>query len=56
MDKKPIGYVKGQPNVMDKKIKANPKYNNIKKTLNTGITAKNIEVISNQLVAKRKGE
>ena len=37
-------------------MKASTKYDNVKKTLNTGLTARNIEVISNQLLAKRKGE
>lgn len=56
MDKKPIGYIKGQSSVLDKKVKANPKYDGVKKTINTGLTARNIEVVSNQLLAKRKGE
>ena len=66
MDKKPIGYIPGKANVLffslyyskplDKKVKSNPKYQNVKKKLNTGLTIRNIQVLSNQLVAKRKGE
>ena len=41
---------------MKKKIKGNPKYDQVKSQINTGKTMKDVEVISDQLVAKRKGE
>ena len=41
---------------MKKKVKTNPKYEGVKTVLNTGKTVKDVEVISDQLVAKRKGE
>jgi len=47
---------------METKIPQNPKFKDIKTTLNTGITKNNVEVISilllwgDKLLAKRKGE
>jgi len=44
MDKRPIGYQPGKPNVLDKKVPVNPKYSHIESTLTgkTGITVKDI--------------
>ena len=41
---------------MKTKIKQNPKYENVKSVIDHGKTMKDVEVISDQLVAKRKGE
>jgi hypothetical protein len=47
---------------METKIPQNPKYSNVKSTLNTGFTKNNIELISfvlkigDKMLAKRKGE
>jgi len=41
---------------MSKKIKTNPKYADVKSVINHGKTAKDVEIISDQLIAKRKGE
>ena len=51
--------------MLDKKVRKNPKYENIKSTLNTGKTMKEVEIISklwliellgDKLVAKKKNE
>jgi hypothetical protein len=34
----------------------NPKYADVKSTINHGKTMKDVEIISDQLIAKRKGE
>ena len=39
-----------------KKVPRNPKYSGVKSSLNTGKSSKDVEVISDQLVAKRKSE
>ena len=41
---------------MKKKVKTSAKYANVKSVLNTGKTMKDVEVVSDQLIAKRKGE
>ena len=41
---------------MNKKIKINPRYAEVKSVVKTGKTMKDVEIISDQLVAKRKGE
>ena len=41
---------------MSKKVKTSSKYQGVKSVVNTGKTAKDVEIISDQLVAKRKGE
>lgn len=41
---------------MDKKPPKNPKYAGVQPTLDTGFTAKNVEVISDKAIAKRKNE
>lgn len=41
---------------MAKKIKTNPKYANVKSVVNHGKTTKDVDVLSDNLVAKRKGE
>lgn len=56
MDKKPIGYKPGQTYFMDKKVKPNPKYNDVKSTLNTGMTMDKVQIITNNQVTKRRGE
>jgi uncharacterized protein YjgD (DUF1641 family) len=42
--------------MITKKIKANPKYESVKSVVNHGKTTKDVEIISDNLVAKRKGE
>eukprot|EP01017_Pseudomicrothorax_dubius_P012527 TRINITY_DN15242_c0_g1_i1.p1 TRINITY_DN15242_c0_g1~~TRINITY_DN15242_c0_g1_i1.p1 ORF type:complete len:306 (-),score=69.18 TRINITY_DN15242_c0_g1_i1:65-982(-) len=56
MDKRPIGYIPGKGNPLDKKVPKNPKYEKVTSTIDTGMTVRNIEVVSNQAIAKRKGE
>ena len=41
---------------MTKKIKANPKYANVKSVVSHGKTTKDVDILSDNLVAKRKGE
>ena len=41
---------------IQKKIKANPKYQDVKSVVSHGKTMKDVEIISDNLVAKRKGE
>jgi len=41
---------------MSKKIKTNPKYQNVKSVVSTGKTMKDVSVVSDNLIAKRKGE
>ena len=63
VDKRPIGYVPGKPYVwyiltkfLDKKVPVSKKYQNVKSNLDTGTTAKNVEFLSDQLIAKKKSE
>eukprot|EP00347_Sterkiella_histriomuscorum_P023420 403334708 len=46
----------GGTNVLDKKVKKSTKYDNIKSSLNTGKTIRDVEMMSDQLVAKKKNE
>ena len=68
-DMKPMGELKGNKDVsrdtlinnlfdqlMGKKIKANSKYANIKSVISHGKTTKDVDILSDNLVAKRKGE
>ncbi len=41
---------------MDKKPPTNNKYKEVKKTIDTGKTIKDVEIISDKLVSKRKSE
>jgi centrosomal protein CEP41 len=41
---------------MSKKIKVNSKYANVKSQINHGKTTKDVDILSDNLVAKRKGE
>jgi hypothetical protein len=41
---------------MNKKVTSSKKYANVKSTVNTGKTAKDIETISDKLVVKRRFE
>ena len=66
MDKRPMGYVPGKGNViftsllniqpLDKKVPKSTKYQHIEGTIKSGNTVRDIEVVSNQSIAKRKGE
>ena len=56
MDKKPMGYQAGKTYFMDKKVRANPKYVDVKGTLDTGMTADKVSIVSNNQVTKRRGE
>lgn len=42
--------------MLNKKIKVNPRYADVKSVVKSGKTMKDVEIISDQLVAKRKGE
>ena len=46
MDKRPIGYKPGEKYILDKKIPKSGKYKHVKKTLNTGKTKEDVQVIS----------
>jgi len=56
MEKRGIGYIPGKGDPLQKKVPKNPKYDKVEATIDTGYTAKHIEVVSNQAIAKRKGE
>jgi centrosomal protein CEP41 len=55
-DKRTIAQKYGNKELMDKKLKPNPKYKNIGKVIDTGSTINNVAFISDQLVSKRKSE
>ena len=55
-DKRTIAQKYGKKGTMDKKVPQSNKYANVKSTLNTGKTAKDVEIISDKLVSKRKFE
>jgi hypothetical protein len=38
----------GDKNILNRKVHANPKYANVKSTINTGSTAKNVQQFSDQ--------
>lgn len=42
--------------MLQKKVHANPKYMGVKSTINTGASMKNVVVVSDQLIAKRRSE
>lgn len=56
VDKRPIGEIAGKSNYLDKKVPKNPKYTGVTSKLETGFHANHVEVISDQNIAKRKGE
>lgn len=56
MDKRPIGYKAGKTYILDKKVKANKKFGHIKSGLNTGKTRRDVEILSDKMVAKRRSE
>ncbi len=41
---------------MNKKVKTNPKYSEVKSVINHGKTVKDVTIASDQLIAKKKGE
>lgn len=49
MDKRPIGYKPGETYVLDKKIKKTGKYSHVKKTLDTGKTKEDVDIISKKI-------
>jgi centrosomal protein CEP41 len=51
-----IGDKYGKKGFMNKKVKASGKYSNVQSKIKSGKTVKDVEVISDQLVAKRKFE
>ncbi|EAS01972.2 rhodanese-like domain protein (macronuclear) [Tetrahymena thermophila SB210] len=56
VDKRPIGYIPGKGNPLDKKPPKTNKYDYVQGTLKTGTTIKDINIMSDQAVAKRKNE
>ena len=54
--KPPVGVGGARLKVMDRKVPRNPKYEHIGPTVQTGKTIRQVEVLSNQSVARRKGE
>ena len=55
MDKK-VGRGGSNLKVLDKKVPRNPKYEHIQGKLKTGPTINQVEIMSDKLVSKRKGE
>ena len=55
-DKRTIAQKFGDKSGIDKKIKANPKYKDVAKIVDTGSTIKDVKFQSDQLVSKRKNE
>lgn len=55
-DKRAISEKYGDKNTLSKKLPKNPKYNDIKATVNTGKTIKDVVLESDQLVSKKKSE
>ncbi len=55
-DKRTIAQKYGNKELMEKKLKPNPKYKNVSKVIDTGSTINNVAFISDQLVSKRKSE
>eukprot|EP00357_Protocruzia_adherens_P008121 CAMPEP_0114996886 /NCGR_PEP_ID=MMETSP0216-20121206/14580_1 /TAXON_ID=223996 /ORGANISM="Protocruzia adherens, Strain Boccale" /LENGTH=267 /DNA_ID=CAMNT_0002361181 /DNA_START=39 /DNA_END=842 /DNA_ORIENTATION=- len=56
MDKRPIGYDSKKGYALDKKVPKNPKYQNVKSTLNTGKTVNKVDIVSDKLISKKKNE
>jgi len=56
VDKRPMGVIAGKSDYLEKKVPKNPKYAHVSSTLHTGTHANHVEVISDQNIAKRKGE
>ena len=54
--KPPVGVGGARLKVMDRKVPRNPKYEHIGPTVQTGKTIRQVEILSNQSVARRKGE
>ena len=46
MDKRPIGYKAGEKYILDQKIPKSSKYQHVKKTVNTGATIDDVQIIS----------
>lgn len=55
-DKRTIAEKYGNKDTADKKTKINPKYKDIKKTIDSGNTIKSNQFMSDQLISKRKSE
>lgn len=54
--KTPIGYKPGQKYFMDEKVPKNPRYEDVKGKLDTGLTVAKVVVLSDNNVAKRRAE
>lgn len=54
--KPPVGVGGARLKVTERKVPRNPKYEGIGPTVQTGKTVRQVEILSNQSVAKRKGE
>lgn len=52
MNKRPIGYKPGQKYILDKRIKKTKKYDHVKRTLDTGKTKEDVEIISKSKAAQ----
>ena len=49
---KPMGSIAGDKKVLTNKTKENPKYANVQKTLNTGLTVRDVETITDKQISK----
>ncbi len=52
----PIGYQSGKQSVFDKKIPENKTMRKVQNKVQTGTTVKDVEILTNSQVAKRKNE
>ncbi|CAG9327215.1 CEP41_2 [Blepharisma stoltei] len=55
VDKRPTQY-RPKSDPIQKKVPKNPKYEGVTSVINTGKTMRQVEILSNQTVAKRRGE
>ena len=55
-DKRTIAQKFGDKTIQEKKLKENPKYKQVSKVVDTGLTIKNTQLMSDQLISKRKSE
>lgn len=50
VDKRPMGVIAGKSNYLEKKVPKNPKYSHVTSSLNTGVHANLVEVVSKKFL------
>lgn len=55
-DKKPLGELYGNKQLINKRIPINPKYSDVKSMVDHGKSTRDVESLSDSLIAKKKGE